>query len=614
MKRFLSVLIVVLIACPLFGDNRDQIQWWLYYYGDYAAVKGKNDPRVQCVFAVFDRVKEAADKVAARLPRLYIIDTKGEPYAMALPDGSIVINPKTLDTCFSGVDETKAGQRLAFILGHELAHLANNDFLHREAFLALVKYPGPKDEGEITQIVKRPDEDKKDELKEKELIAELMADSMGALYAAMAGYDIGELLGKENNFLSFWAGQLKIGNTYDTGMTHPSFRQRLEFTRSRLLVVVEQLELFNAGVLLYQKGNYHDSAAAFEEFAKSYPAGEVFNNIGACYLNLAVKRLYDIDRNVYYRFRLSPVIVPVTQAETLMQLRGVEQYRRDLLFVRYIDKAVEFCTRAVERDSQSKPARTNLAAALILKGEYARAQAECDQILATDPKDAGALNNKAIAFYYYGKKEDVDTAPKAIRLLHDAHVLYPGHVDILYNLASLKEERDRLAGARVYWEKYLNLSPRDNYYYHIYQKLKGTLPRVKSQGWVPGLPVDAGIGEDISNLEKKWKSKNVEVRKYRLGSDGDGCRQDNDSWSLALQVMVKDKVRVVGMDGTVEIVECKIKTGIEVKELTGILGQPSVIVRHSSGNFFVYKDKGFAFKEVNGNVQAYIWFEKEFLR
>ncbi len=32
--------------------------------------------------------------------------------------------------------------------------------------------------------------------------------------------------------------------------------------------------------------------------------------------------------------------------------------------------------RAVERDTLSKTARTNLAAALILKGEYARAQAE----------------------------------------------------------------------------------------------------------------------------------------------------------------------------------------------------------------------------------------------
>ncbi len=613
MKRFLSVLMVLCTICPLLGDNRDQVQWWLYYYGDYAAAKGKSDPRVQRVFAVFDRVKETADKAAARLPRLYIIDTKGEPYAVALPDGSIVINPKTLDTCCTGVDETKAGQRLAFILGHELAHLANNDFLHREAFLALVKYPGPKAEGEITPIYKRPDEDKKDELKKKELTAELMADSMGALYASMAGYDIGDLLGKENNFLSFWAGQVEIGNIYDTGMTHPSFKQRLEFTRSRLLAVVEQLELFNAGVLLFQKGNYHDSAAAFEEFAKSFPAGEVFNNIGACYLNLALKRLYEIAGNEYYRFRLSSVIATVNQAESLMQLRGDEQYRQDLLFIRYTGKAVEFSGRAVERDSHSKTARTNLAAALILKGEYARAQAECDQILASDPKDAGALNNKAIAFYYYGKKEDVDTAPKAIRLLHDAHVLYPGHVDILYNLASLKEERDRLAGAGVYWEKYLRLSPWDNYYSYVYKKLKGTLPRVMNrQCQVPVLPVHAGIGEDISILEKKWKSKNAEASKYRIGGEGAEGRQDNESWSLALQVMVRDNVRVVGMDGTVEIVECKIKTGIEVKELTATLGQPGVIVRHSSGNFYVYKDRGFSIKEVNGKIQAYIWFGKEF--
>jgi tetratricopeptide (TPR) repeat protein len=366
--------------------------------------------------------------------------------------------------------------------------------------------------------------------------------------------------------------------------------------------------------LLYQVGKYQDGADAFFEFSKTYPAREVFNNIGACFFNLALERLYLINENVYYRSRISSTIEHATHAEALPRLRGDENYLKDELFSRYINRAEENFRLAVEIDSQNKTSRCNLAAALILKGEYARAQAECDHILETDPKDANALNNKAVAFYYYGKKHDVDTAQKAIQVLHEAHKMYPGHVNILYNLASLKEQRERLAGAKFYWEKYLNISPKDNYYNHICKKLKRASPPEarKKSARVPEPPTGIGIREDISKIEKKWGKENAGIRKYRLGSERSKSPQDNASWALDMEVIVKDNLRVVGLDGTVEMVECKIKPGKDVNELLSRLGEPGAIVHHTNGNFYVYKDEGFSFKEVNGKVQAYIWFEKGF--
>jgi len=612
MKRVLGVLIALIITYSVFGDNRDKIKWWLYYYGDYSETVGKNDPRVQQVFDVFERVKSTADKVVSRRPRLFIINTRGEPLALALPDGAIIINPKTLDICYSGVseDEEKAKQRMAFILGHELAHLGNKDFMHREAFQALEEHGTGNSKEKIRSYFKPSKQEKTREYKKKEL----MADKMGALYASMAGYDISGLLGKTDHFLSLWVNQSGIGNIYDEGVTHPSLENRLKFVRAQLMEVVQQIELFKAGVLLYQMGNYHDGVDAFFEFSKTYPSREVFNNIGACFFNLALKRLFLINENVFYRFRISTTIEHATHAESLRRLRGDENYLKDEHFSRHINKAEEYFRLAVERDSRNKTSRCNLAAALILKGEYARAQAECDHILQTDPKNASALNNKPIAFYYYGKKHDVDTTQKSIQLLHEAHKMYPGHVDILYNLASLKEQRERLAGARLYWEKYLNLSPKDNYYNHIYMKLNGTSPPAarKISTRVPDPPIGVRIRRDISKIEKKWGKENAEIRKYRLGSEGNEDKPDNNDWPLDMQVIVKDNVRVVGLDGTVEMVEYKIKPGKDVKELTNQLGEPGTIVRHTSGHFYVYKDKGFSFKEVNGKVQAYIWFEKKF--
>jgi tetratricopeptide (TPR) repeat protein len=565
---------------------------------------------VERIFAVFERVKEVADKVASRRPRLFIIKTRSEPFAFALPDGSIVIHPKTLDICYTDVDKETGDQRTAFILGHELAHLANKDFMHREAFQALEEHGTGNSKEKIRSYFKPSKQEKTREYKKKEL----MADKMGALYASMAGYDISGLLGKADHFLSLWVNQSGIGNIYDEGVTHPSLENRLKFVRAQLLEVVEQIELFKAGVLLYQMGNYHDGIDAFFEFSKTYPSREVFNNIGACYFNLALKRLHLINEPVFYRFRISTTIEHATHAESLMQLRGDEHYLKDPLFSRYINKAEENFRLAVERDSQNKTSRCNIAAAFILEGEYARAQAECDHILQTDPKNASALNNKAIAFYYYGKKHDVDTAQKAIQLLHEAHKMYPGHVDILYNLASLKEQRERLAGAKLYWEKYLNRSPKDHYYKHICKKLKRTSSPAATKRFarVPDPPTGVRIRGDISKIEKKWGKENAEIRKYRLGSEGGKSQKNNTGWALDMKVIVKDNVRVVGLDGTVEMVEYKIKPGKDVKKLINQLGEPGALVHHTSGNFYVYKDKGFSFKEVNGRVQAYIWFEKKF--
>jgi tetratricopeptide (TPR) repeat protein len=343
----------------------------------------------------------------------------------------------------------------------------------------------------------------------------------------------------------------------------------------------------------------------------------VFNNIGACWFNLALKRLYEIDRKVYHRFRISAAVDYDTSAEGVLQFRGDEVYLKDKLFSRYIDKAEKYFRTAVEKDSQNITSRCNLSAALLLKGQYARVQAECDVLLKKDPKDVQALNNKAIAFYYYGQKEDLDTTLKAIELLHRANRIDPGNFEVLYNLASLKEMRERWAGAKFYWEKYLKIAPKDNYYSHIYQKMKGKpLPEAvtKKSADIPRLEEDVRIGEAIAKIERKWNKG--KTRKYEMGNEEIGEKGNKnkgyEGWSVNIHVIAAKNVRVLGLDGMVEMVERKIESPMEVSILLERLGKPGAIVRHPSGNFYLYKNKGFSFKEVNGKVQSYIWFEKNF--
>jgi tetratricopeptide (TPR) repeat protein len=603
MKTILMLLLISFAMGELYSQNSDYTSWWIDIFGDYKKTEGKNDPRVKWADAVFNRVKNVADRAKPCLPGLFIINSDKGIFAVAIPDGGIVISRKALDICYSDAGKDAGNRRMAYILGHELAHMANNDFVHKEAFQALEKWGSRKAVKELKKYFYPPEKERETvEIKKRELLA----DRMGVFYAAMAGYDVGGLFLETDNFLTHWAGQTGVGMLYDDAGKHPTLEERLMFLRSQLKDVPQRLELFKAGVLLLQMGSYHDAAAAFREFSKHYPAREVYNNIGVCYLNLALRHLSLNSGVDYFRFRLSTVIDNSTSAETFHTTRS--DYLKDKDFRMYIEKAEEFLRRAAAVDKLDRTCRYNLAAVLIVKKEYAEAQALCKKILEKNSKDVFALNNKAVAFYYYGKEEGLDTVQKAIQFLETAHALSPRCFEVLYNLASLKQERNRLAGAKIYWEKYLDLSdaPRDNYYSYIGKLMNRPVPPESGKkAEPPRIPGGIALGDAIAPIREKWKNRNF--RPFKLGNEETG---DSDNWYLSLQVLVGDNVRIVALDGTVEVVEWEFSPVVPLADVLAKYGPPEKILHHSAGCFYIYEKGGYSISEVNGKAHSYIRFSK----
>jgi len=607
--KYLILFLLILAFCSFSQTNKgsNNIGWWVYYFGDYPQTDGKTDPRAEWTKEVFERVKSVADRVDARDPQLVIIKDKRVGYALALPDGGIIINPSTLSDCYDGSGRTLGDSRMAFILGHELAHLSNRDYTQQEAFAAMESL-GDKT---IDKILKqelnvRGDEKSRSEDSKKK---EIMADAQGAVYAAMSGFDLNLLIGdqgenKKENFLQQWAGK-SLGQSRSGDPRHPSMQSRAQLIRAQLAAVARQVELFKAGVLLFQVGSFHDAAAAFIEFSKPYPSREVFNNIGACYLHLTLDLLHLKYTDDYYRFRLSSSIDYSTTSERIHP-RGSDNYLKDKDILFYITKAEEYFKLAVSRDPSGSSSRYNLAAASILKKEYAQAMWACDEILKHSPQDVDALNNKAVAFYYYGKKEDLDFTQKAIKTLEDALRLKPSSYETLYNLAALKNSLNRVSGAKKYWEKYLDLAtaPRDNFYAYVYKHLYGK-NYSKPINNVPAPQVPSGIklGDDLAGIKKKWGKTHLKI--YKLGNMESNT---GNSWAIDLQVLVKDHIRVIALDGFVEIVEKESVSPGDVKSITSKLGPPTKMVRHGMGSFWVYKEKGFSIKVVNGKAVSYTWF------
>ncbi|MGD2086900.1 MAG: tetratricopeptide repeat protein [Candidatus Aminicenantes bacterium] len=581
----LLILIMILAALHFLPSSNNNYRWWINKYGNYAETSGKDDPRVPQVQVVFERVKNAADKTNDRPPRLIIIDCDAgsKPFAMALPDNSIIINTETLDICCDGIGQQDGDSRLAFILGHELAHLAEKDFKHQKAFLSMEEYCAEKTQQELIADFELLDAKKAQQYKDEEIAA----DRQGALYAAMAGYDISPLFSRENEFLRRWVEQVGVGNFYDDDPRHPAMAKRIQYVRSHLQEVIKNVELFRTGVLLLQIGNFEDARTAFQEFEKVYPAREVYNNIGACFFNSAQYLLIQKFSKEYLRFRLYTAIDYSTTAE---RFRGTDSDKEEIN--KYLEKAIEYFNKAAKRDKIDKSCRYNLSAALILMEKYAKALEVCDSILDRDPRDVNALNNKAIALYYSNVKNP-ETARRAIGLLEKAYQLEPGKFEALYNLGSLKK-----TGARAYWEKYLKLPtiPRDDFYDYVYRKLKGTVPPPLKTTNAPKLPVGINIGMDFASIEEKLGKENTK------GFDLD---------DFSISVLVKDDIRVVTLEGEVVILEKQLSKAEKMEKLLERFGPPQRVVRHSSGNFYVYENMGFSIKEVNGKARSYIWFEEE---
>ena len=195
MRRIFILIASLLLVVPSAHADNSKVfaGWWIKNYG---AIDAKMDPLAARAEQIFERVSMAADKKGSRFPRLVVIRADGDPYAQVIKDGSVILTYGGLKICYKGVSPSKGDARLAFILGHELAHLAKDDFWHSSAFAAVREYGDGKKVRE--SLMKEFNWDATDP-NTQEFIRkqELQADSYGLIYMTMAGYDPKAIIDKD---------------------------------------------------------------------------------------------------------------------------------------------------------------------------------------------------------------------------------------------------------------------------------------------------------------------------------------------------------------------------------------------------------------------------------
>ncbi|MEN8128882.1 MAG: M48 family metalloprotease [Pseudomonadota bacterium] len=420
-------------AAPVFHP-RDHVPFYIDSYGE---VFPHNNPQVARAHDVFARVKAVADKSAKRSqPRLVVVNSPGDPWAIALPDGHVVLSRSAVELCHEDATIDDAEARLAFILGHELAHMASDDFLHKEVFQFLAKQEkAPKLRAEHANGT------------------ELAADASGFIYASMAGFSVERLLeasGNAPDFLHFWSQQ-----TSDHAPdTHPEVHHRASLLRQHLQNVYEQLGLFHFGVRLSHFDYCDDAVHFFREFQKSFPGREVLNNLGFCQLQIALQLM---DATKVFQYWMPLLLDGETRAGTTLVQRGGNSLKTLSQAEKgqaegFLRNAVAYLDDARDADPYYIPARINLAVALLYLGKPHHSRAVISEARGLAPDDIAIKELEALVLYEQSNDE-IDYWPMAVAKLEMLTQNSDEPRTSLFNLARLLEGRGRGLEARKYWNK-----------------------------------------------------------------------------------------------------------------------------------------------------------------
>lgn len=574
-----SIFILTSVNAAVTKSSEEKIQWLLSIHEEL-----KTHPLLSRAKQVFDRVLAVADKRSNYTPRLLIISEAAEPWAMCLKNGTVILTQKGLEFCYQDTDEARGDSRLAFVLGHELAHLAEDDFWEWSAF-ETVKRLGSKEKAFEELIGKLGGPANRKERKKKEL----KADEYGLLYALAAGYDpkaIADEKGK--NFVQEWVSQI-TGEIAYSDEYHPSPQQRAAFLLAHMQKIGDKLYLFHFGVRLYQLGRYEEALDFLRAFQAEFPCREVLNNIGLVHYQLAMNALAVYDKDRAYRYKLSGILDTETRAEKLVRRNLLSEKEAKQRFRKHIREAIDCFEGACEKDAFYVPARVNLSSAYMLKGNYAMARGVLrdEDGLKIRIKSPEAANNYAIAEYLDRMSDKPD-----FRELQNLTRNHPEHPDGFYNLGRILSENGRMSEARAAWEKYLALSPSDVYAEVIRAKLGVPGPRdpEKTSPNFTETPF-VRINEDYENVKERLKG----FATYPV-------ELENLSGKYAL----KEDIRILMLEDVVKLVESSARQKMTFSEL-GKYGEPYRILKNFSGVKTIVYDN-FALDVRDDRVRTVVYF------
>jgi len=519
-------------------------------------------PYVERVQSIFRNIKRAARGANIRA-RLFVVDSDNEPWAVALQDGNIILSRGAIDVAYDGADLAISDARIAFVLGHELAHIIANDFWHQQVYLAF-SASGTDVQSDASQAQRRKEQ-------------ELRADEEGLLYASLAGYNTRSLLDDSTgkpDFLHHWANQTGsiAGDSYHTP------KQRRSFLRKRLATLDEAVAFYKYGVKLAHFGRYQDAQLLLDEFYRAYPSKQVLSNLGFVYIQLARKKM---PANLAYRYWYPTLLdydEGLPQKTRSLDTSLPEAARHSLLM------ASDLLEAAINLDNSDIVARINLIAVQLYLGKIHAANANVIEAMIGRETDPQLLALRALV-----KTESAETShwnEEAKNVLLELASQPNADENIVYNFARLLTERGRKGMATKFWATLANKGntlPR-SYYQMVCNEIAEhdacVTPATNAKA--PNLIYDTDIqhGDDVAlpSVRAQLKHWNKPLKR-RIGSlDVQIFEHPNGNSALAL-------------NGVIEFISIKQHQYRFANLLEQALGEPWVNLPMGKDSVWSYGDR-----------------------
>ena len=535
---------------------------------------------VNRVQMIFEDVKRASDS-AAHPSQLYIIQSNNIPWAIALQDKNVILTSGAIDVIYSSDDSLeKKDARMAFVLGHELKHVIDNDFSHEQAYKNFSN-------SEVSQLVTSSNNGATNR---KTL--ELLADEEGLINASLAGYDTSAIfsdIGDADNFLDYWATQTNTNNSSQ----HHSPRERIDYLKASYKSIDNLVEFFKYGVRLAHFGDHSNAQVLLDDFYKVYESNRVLTNRGFVQLQLARAQM---PAQLAYRYWFPDTLdldsgFPVSASRNL-------NTKLSRAARRHLEQAVALLNKGLDFSQDDLSTRMNLITAHLFLGEYSAARAVIERIDGWDMQPQLLALDATIVMQDKRLKDPWNTY--SLERLEELASEPDAALDLVYNYARILQEYGKPDNAMQLWEQLAaNLTdlPK-NYQVMVCRQLAdrtncarqiASFPETQSHWKLQIKPGDQINSRKTRKFIQSWKSKpitSVSGIDAKIYPDGEGN-------SLLV------------LDGTVKLVTIK-QHGIDfVQVLQERFGAPRQVIDTGPEQIWSYGPQWSAL--VSGNEVREIW-------